>query len=381
MKFNVKAKTLLAQLVVVGKAIAPKSALQILSNFLFEVADGNLTITGSDTDNTVTTNIPVENADANGKFCIEAKRLTELLKALPDCNVTFMVNDATHEVRIKYEKGKFDLTAHPGSEYPLTDEIKPESIVGTLTMPTTQILNALDKVGFATSTDDLRPQMQGVLWDVTEDAIIFVATDTRVLGKYRSTQIAPGIVCNFILHSRAIPLVRALISKESNVTITITDNAIFFKGDSFKMRTCKVNGRFPDYNRVIPVNSPFSMEIDRTDLADAVDRVSICADPTHSLIRMQISPMDVLVSAQNINFNTSGSESVGCTYNGENMEIGFSASYLKNVLKAMDTRTITLKLTDNTRPGLFLPSENDEFGELTLLCMPMSLQSTTATQQ
>lgn len=145
------------------------------------------------------------------------------------------------------------------------------------------------------------------------------------------------------------------------------------------MRTCKVNGRFPDYNRVIPVNSPFSMEIDRTDLANAVDRVSICADPTHSLIRMKISPIDVLVSAQDISYNISGSESVACTYNGENMEIGFSASYIKSVLKAMNTRTITLKLTDNSRPGLFLPSENDEFGELTLLCMPMSLQPTTAT--
>lgn len=203
MNFNVKAKTLLAQLVVVGKAIAPKSAIQILSNFLFEVADGNLTITGSDTDNTVTTIIPVENADANGKFCIESKRLTELLKALPDCNVNFMVNDATHEVRIKYDNGKFDLTALPGNDYPISDDIKPESVVGTLTMPTSQILNALDKVEFATSTDDLRPQMQGVLWDVSEDAITFVASDTRVLGKYRSTQITPGIVCNFILHSVA----------------------------------------------------------------------------------------------------------------------------------------------------------------------------------
>lgn len=378
MKFNVKAKTLLAQLVVVGKAIAPKSALQILSNFLFELTDGTLTITGSDSDNVITTSIRVEDAEGNGRFCIESKRLTELLKVMPDCSVTFTINETTGEVRIKYEKGKFDLSSLKGEEYPQPEEINPDSVVGTLNMPTSQILNALDKVGFATSNDELRPQMNGVYWDIMEDAITFVATDTRVLAKYRSTQIAPGITCSFVLHSRAIPLVRALIGKSANVDVTITDKALYFKGESFTMRTCKVNGTFPNYNRVIPPNAPFTLDVDHNDLADAVDRVSICADPTHSLIRMKISPIDILVSAQDIGYNIGGSESVGCTYQGEELEIGFSSSYLKGVLKAINTRNITIKLTDATRPGIFLPSENDEFGELTLLCMPMSLQSTTA---
>lgn len=378
MKFNVKAKSLLAQLVVVGKAIAPKPAIQILSNFLFEVADGTLTITGSDTDNVITTKIAIEDADGNGKFCVESKRLVELLKAMPDCTVSFTVNENTHELRIKYDKGQFDLSAGVGSEYPMTDKVDEATVEGKLKMPTTQILNALDKVGFATTSDELRPILQGVLWDITEDAITFVATDTRVLGKYRSTQIAPGITTSFVLHSRAIPLVRALISKDANVEVTITERAIYFTGESFTMRTCKINGRFPDYNRVIPKDAPYTVEIDRNDLADAVDRVSICADPTHSLIRMKISPIDILVSAQDLSFNIGGSESVTASFNGSDMEIGFSSQYLKNVLKALNTRTITIKLTDGTRPGVFLPSENDEFGELTLLCMPMSLQSTTA---
>lgn len=375
MKFNVKAKSLLAQLVAVGKAISPKTTVKILSNFLFELADGTLTITGSDTENTITTTLALEYSEGNGKFCIESRRLIEILKALPNCDVTFTIDDENFAVGIKYDKGQFDMAAMSGNDYPKNDAIDPTSIIGTLTMAASQILEALDKVSFATSNDELRPIMNGVLWDVAENAITFVATDTHVLSKYRNTHTKPGAAFSFVLSGRAIPIVRALIGREANISITVTGNAIHIKGDSFSMKTCKVSGNYPNYNRVIPANPPYIIEVDRMELADAVDRVSICADAQQSLIRMKVSPMDIVVSAQDLGFNVGGSESVICSFSGSDMEIGFSATYLKGVLKTLNTQKIFLKLTGHNTPALFLPSENDEFGELTLLCMPMTINA------
>lgn len=374
MKFNIRTKTLLSQLVVVGKAIASKSTLSILNNFLMELDGETLTITGSDVDNVVTTRVSVQDAEGSGKFCIDAKRTTELMKAAPDGLATIIVDEATLAVTIKYTKGKFNLMGIKGDEYPLMEQPKEDAILGTITLPASQIINALDKVSFAAGTDDFRPQMQGVYWDIMEDAIVFVATDTRVLGKYRDTQTIPNAVSNFILSNRAIPLVRNIIAKEANVKIVHDDKSIFFEGENFTMRTAKVNGNYPNYNRVIPTDSPNKLTADRFELLDAVERVSLCADTTHALIKLSITPTEITVTAQDFNYSIAGTEQVSCDYNGNDMEIGFAAGYLKDVLKAITTQNISIRLSEPGRPAVFLPTENDEHGELTTLCMPLNIQ-------
>jgi len=344
-----------------------------LSNFLFVLEGNVLTITASDSDNVVVSRITVNDAEGAGKVCIDAKRVTELLKAMPDCPVSFDINDATLAVVIRYTNGKYNLSGLPGAEYPMAD-IDDSQTKGSFTLPASQILNAVDKVGFAVGNDELRQTLNGIYWDITEDAITFVATDSRVLAKYRSTQTAPGVTMSFNLPGKSVSLIRAFIGKQADVKLTVTERAAVFEGDDFKVRTTLYNGRYPDYNRVIPTNQPITVNIDRMDFANAITRVSICADAQLSLLRLKMTNGTLDVMAQDMSFNVGGEERITCDYAGDKLEIGFSSSYLKGVLNAMATQNIVMKLSTPDRPGLFLPAENDEYGELTLLCMPMSIQ-------
>lgn len=376
MKFSIQNKTLLSHMVSVGKVIGNKNAIAILGSFLFDLNGSTLTITGSDQENLITTRLAVEAAEGNGKFCIDAKRILSLLKATPDNLITMEIDDATLAVLIKYTNGQYDLVAQKGEEYPLGTDIDESAAVAELTLPASQITNCLGMVSFAVGSDDFRPNLQGVFWDVMEDAIVFVATDTRQLAKYRSTQTAPGVKCSFILPAKTVAVINNIIGKESSVKITVCDKCVYFVGENFSIRAALLNGRYPDYNRVIPKDNNKVITIDRVALSNAVKRVSLCADNQYNTIQFALSPMDVLVSAQDINFGMGGKESVPCTYTGgDDMHIGFSGSYLSGLLDTLSTAEINIKLSDQSRPGLFLPAENDEFGELTLLCMPTSISN------
>lgn len=372
MKFTINSKALLSRLVAAGKTVSNRPSISILGNFLFALDGKTVTITASDTDNVVISRIEANDAEGAGSVCIDAKRVTELLKAMPECPVVFEIDDNTLAVIIRYTNGKYNLSGLPSIDYPI-GEADETGIKGVFAMPASQILKGLDIVGFATADDELRPILNGVYWDITEDAVTFVASNTRVLAKYRSTQTAPGKVISFNLPSKSISLIHACIGKQTDVKLTVSERFAIFEGSDFKVRSTLYKGRYPDYNRAIPLNPPTAITVDRMDFANAINRVAICADVQSSLLRLKIGDGKIDVVAQDISFNIGGEEKVMCDYFGTPIEIGFSSIYLKGVLNAMNTKNIVIKLSEANRPGLFLPAENDEHGELILLCMPISI--------
>lgn len=378
MKFSINSKILLSRLVASGKAISNRPTISILGCFMFSLEESEsdiktLSITASDSDNTVISRVEVSAAEGSGKVCIDAKRITELLKSMPDCPVSFNVDEETKTVYIRHQKGKYNLSGLSANEYPLNDNIDPATIVGTLSLPASQIMSAFDKVGFAVGNDDLRPQMNGIFWDIKPDSITFVASDTHVLAKYRSTQTVPGVETSFILPGRSLSLIRAFISKQTQVNVTTTKKLVIFEGTDFKVISTLLNGNFPNYNRVIPQNQPSIITVDRNDFSDAINRVSIFADNQNSLLRFKISTDRIDAIAQDLCYNVGGEECISCEYVGNDVEIGFSSSYLKGLINALDTQKIVIKILSHDRPGVFIPSENDEYGELTLLCMPITI--------
>ena len=380
MKFSINSKVLLSRLVASGKAINNRPTISILGCFLFSLEESEsdiktLSITASDVDNTVLSRVEVSAAEGSGKVCMDAKRITELLKSMPDCPISFNIDEESKTVIIRHPKGKYNLSGLSANEYPLNDNIDPEAIKGSFSLPASQIVSAFDKVGFAVGNDELRPQICGVFWDIKPDAITFVATDTRVLAKYRSTQTAPGVETSFILPSRSLSLIRASIGKQAQVKVTVTKNLAIFEGTDFKVLTTLLNGNYPNYNRVIPQGQSAIITVDRNDFSDAINRVSIFADNQNSLLRFNISADRIDAIAQDLSYNVGGEESIACEYGGDNMEIGFSSSYLKGLINALNTQKIVIKLSSFDRPGLFIPSENDEYGELTLLCMPVNISN------
>lgn len=373
MKFNVPSKTLYNYVSSVSKVINSKNALAILNNFLFVIQDDTLTITASDLENRLTARVPVMGVEGNGSFCIDARRLVDLLKEMPDQGITFEIDDNTLAVEITYPSGNYSLIAFNGNEYPVEKNENDDNDSIQFNCPTEQIIKGIDNTLFAVGNDDLRPQMMGILWDIKPDAITFVATDTRKLVKYRNEMSAPGVEGSCIFPIKPATVIKNVFAKEQEVKVTIEPKSATFESPSFTF-TCRfIKGTFPDYNRVIPTGNPYTLTIDRQSFLNAVRRVGVFVDPGHGLVKFKLTPDKVILKAQDNNYQTSAWESVPCDFTGSEMVIGFSAPYLIEIFNTLSTSDIILKLSDPSRPGLFLPTENDNDSELLMLLMPMTV--------
>lgn len=372
MKFNVKSKELYSALSAVGKVINSKNSLTILNNFLFDVTDEYLYVTASDLENTLTARVAITDVEDPGKFCADAKRSIELFKELPEMTINFHV-DENLAIKIDYPGGNFNFVGIDGNEYPATGDEIPSNDAIKFLAPSTQLIDGLQNTLFAVGTDDLRPQMMGVYLDIKQDGIIFVATDTRKLVKYTNKTSAPGVECSCILPSKPANIIKNIFGKHDNINITVGTKSAIFSDEVYTLNCRFIKGVFPDYNRVIPQNNPYVIQVDRQLMLNAVRRVAVFVDPSHGLIKMKITPEMIEMKAQDSNFCTLGRENVPCSFNGSSMIIGFGAPYLIELFDTISTTDAIIKLADPSRPGIFLPEENEPDTELIMLLMPMTV--------
>jgi DNA polymerase-3 subunit beta len=215
--------------------------------------------------------------------------------------------------------------------------------------------------------------MMGILLDIKEDAITFVATDTRKLVKYRNWQSAPGVEGSFILPAKPANIIKNAFAKEGNINVVVNSKSATFESDGFKFNCRLIKGNFPDYNRVIPANNPYVLTVDRISMLNAVRRVGVFVDPGHGLVKFRLTPESAEMKAQDNNFCTSGREVVPCSFSGNEMIIGFSAPFLIDIFSTISTANVVVKLSDPSRPGVFLPEEDAKDSELLMLLMPMTV--------
>lgn len=373
MKFNVSSKTLYSYVSAVSKVINSKNALTVLNNFLFELNDNTLTITASDLENTLVASLEVMNAEGEGKFCVDARRIVDLLKEMPDQGMEFTINDDNLSVEIKYNNGNYAFIALNGNEYPSNEDATDADGVFKFTYPADQILKGIDNTLFAVGNDDLRPQMMGILWDIKPDSITFVATDTRKLVRYRNSVGEPGFEGSFILPVKPATVIKNVFAKESEIKVTVSPKSVTFESAAYKFNCRFIKGSFPDYNRVIPTNNPYVIAVDRHSFLNAVRRVGVFVDQGHGLVKFKIESDKMTLRATDNNFCTSAREEVPCDFTGKEMVIGFSAPYLIEISGTISTDDLVIKLSDPSRPGVFLPSDEKEGDELLMLLMPMTV--------
>lgn len=374
MKFNVSSKALYAAASAVSKVINSKNRITILNNFLFNVSDDTLSITASDLENTLSTKVEIQNVEGEGKFCIDARRVVDLLKELPDMGITVKVDDETLAIEIEYPGGMFSFAGYNGDEYPKTEEENADGTKCEFDVPAEMIIKGIDNTLFAIGTDDVRPQMKGILWDIKEDGITFVATDTRKLVKYQNTMAAPGQTCSCIMPLKPSTIIKSIFAKEEAVHVMIEPKSATISTEHFTFNCRFIKGNFPDYNRVIPTVNPYVLTIDRQSLLNAVKRVGVFVDPGHGLVKFKITSTEIMMKAQDNNFCTSARETIPCDFTGTEMVIGFSAPYLIEIISTISTTNLVVKLSDPSRPGVFVPEENEKDSELMMLLMPMTVQ-------
>ncbi len=372
MKFNVPSKTLLSFVSAVGKVINTKNALTILNNFLFILEGDTLTVKASDMENSLMGRLEVTEAEGSGSFCLDGHRMVDLLKEMPDQGITFEIDDENMEVKITYPNGVYNTMAINGVEYPTVEPTETEGAVNFV-CSTEQVMKGIENTIFAVGSDQLRPQMMGILWDVKPDRIIFVATDTRKLVRYTNALSAPGCECSFILPNKAATVIKNVFSREAEVRVSVTEKSILFESASYTFDCRVIKGSFPPYDRVIPQNNPYSLTVDRLSFINAVRRVGVFGDGGNGLVKFKLAPDSLTLRAQDNSYGTSGWESVPCQYDGNEMLIGFSAPWLIEIFNVINTPDVTMKLMDPGRSAVCLPSESEPESELLIVLMPMSV--------
>ncbi len=374
MKFKVASKALYSTLSGVSKVINSKNTLSILDNFHWSVQDGFLVITASDSENTLTAKVAISDVQGEGDFCVNARRISDIAKELPDVDVEFDINESTYAMKISFPGGNFDMVTLEGAQYPQTIEASDPDVSFDMLCPATQILSGIENTLFAVGSDELRPQMMGILWDIKEDGITFVATDTRKLVRYVDRTSAPGMTASCILPVKPAVILKSLLGKDEEVSVTISPRSAVFRTESLTLTSRFIKGNFPDYNRVIPTSNPFTVTVDRGAILTAVRRVSVCADPGHGLVKFRFSPTRVEMKVDDPNVNTFAHEEVPCDFTGQEMVIGFCAAYLIEIFSTLSTDNVILKLADPSRPGVFQPEDNEENTDLVVILMPMTVQ-------
>lgn len=373
MKFVVPSKALYTVTSGVGKVINSKNALTILNNFLFAIEDNKLTITGCDTENALTGTIEVLEVEGSGKFCIDARRLIELLKELPDQPLTIDVNDNTYETLIKYPGGDYNMVAISGDQYPEYKKEEDDQEPITFVCPSAQLLRGMEKTLFAVGSDDFHPQMMGVLLDVMPDNITFVATDTHKLVRYIDSTSQPGVTAKSIMPAKPASILKSLLPAEGNVNVTMSAKSATFEFNGYVFNCRFIKGNYPPYNRVIPRNNPYVLRVDRQRFLNAVRRVGVFVDPGFGLEKFKITNDLIFIKSSDANMQSAGNEKLDCEYSGSELIIGFSAPYMIEICNNISTDEIIMYLADPSRPGVICPSENPEGTDLLTILMPMNV--------
>ncbi len=372
MKFVISSNTMLTRLQAVSKVIGGKNVQPILDNILLVATEGMLYATASDKETTMEAKIELESLEEEGRITIPAKRLLDILKEFPEQPLTFDINTETNEVKIISEKGEFSVPGESAEDYPIQSALGENS--NELTTKCGLVLEGIVKTIFATANDELRPVMNCILIEMNEDNFTFVASDAHKLVRYKrfDAKSENGQFTLVLPKKPALMLKNILPKDDSELRLSFNDKMACFVFGNYKMTSTLVEGRFPNYNAVIPQNNPKKVIMEKKELYNSLRRVSVMASEVSNLVKFEVSDNRIIISAQDMDYSMSGHETLSCQYEGESMAIGFRAAFVLEILSNIESENMVQELSDPTRPGLFLPYENEDKDEdLLMLLMPM----------
>lgn len=372
MKFIVSSTALSNHLQAVSRVINTKNALPILDCFLFELQDGTLSVTVSDSETTMVTTLPVTESDTDARFAVTAKTLLDALKEIPEQPLTFEVDTRSLEIMIQYQNGKYSLMGQNADEFPQSAMLGGNAV--RVKIDAQVLLNGINRAVFATADDELRPVMNGIYFDITTEDITMVASDGHKLVRCKTLAAKGNERAAFILPKKPASLIKNLLSKEQGtVTIEFDERNAVFTLENYWMVCRLIEGRYPNYNSVIPQANPYKVTVDRQQLMGALRRVSIFSSSASNLIKLTIQENLIVISGQDIDFSTSAEETLVCQYTGNPMSIGFKSTFLIDILNNISADEVIVELADPSRAGIVVPVEQEENEDLLMLLMPMML--------
>jgi DNA polymerase III subunit beta len=369
MNFIISSTNLLRHLQSISGVLTTNNTYPIIDNFLFDLSDKELTISASDLETTMITTTEVESTD-HGNVCIPAKMLLEILKNLPEQPCTFTVTDK-NQVSITYDNGKSSMPCFNGAEFPKLPRLDNKN---STRLNGDVLAKAIQKTLFATGNDDLRPVMSGVYCQFTPSEATFVATDAHKLVRYKRTDSISTGSSAFILPKKPLNMLKNNLRGDEEVLIEFNDsNAIFSFNDM--MIVCRlVDGKYPNYEAVIPKENPNVLTANRLQFLSAVKRVSVFSNKTTHQVRLSLAGAELSLTAEDLEFQNEAKERLTCVYDGDDMEIGFNSRFLLEMLNNLDSEEIKLSMSEPSRAGLLTPaSYTNENEEILMLVMPVMI--------
>ncbi len=372
MKFIVSSSYLLKQLQVLGGVINNSNTLPILDNFLFELNHNTLTVSASDLETTMSAKLDVESGD-EGTIAVPAKLLLDTLKTFPEQPLTFIVED-NNTIEISSNHGKYALAYANGEEFPRAVELEDPSAT---TISGEILSTAISKTIFASGNDDLRPVMSGVFFQFSTENLTFVATDAHKLVKYAREDVKASQSAEFIMPKKPLNLLKGILAgNEADVLIEYNEANAKFSFDNTQLICRLIDGKYPNYEAVIPKENPNKLTIDRTQFLNSVRRVSIFSNKTTHQIRLKIAGAELNISAEDIDYSNKAEERLTCDYQGDDMQIGFNSRFLSEMLNNLNANEVQLEMSLPNRAGILTPIDGlDEGEQVTMLVMPVMLNS------
>lgn len=372
MRFIVSSSLLSKNLTALSGVLNTSNTLPILDDFLFELKDNTLLITASDLETTMTVSIPLEKAEDPGSVTIPAKILIDTLKTFGDIPVQFTINKETLGVEISAGEGKYKLSGHKSDEFPVAPELEGTTVIK---IDADLLVNAVNKTLFAAGNDELRPVMSGVFFELTPDDITCVATDAHKLVRYKRTDFSAPESASYIMPKKPLNQLKSILSSiEGEVTIEYNQTNAVFTFENVSMTCRLIDGKYPNYEAVIPTDNPHKLTVDRVSLLNSIRRVAIFANQSTHQVRFKLSGKELLLSAEDIDFSNEAKERLTCSYEGEDMEIGFNSRFLQEMLNNIDSEEITIEMSAPNRAGIMHPvTKQNEAEDILMLVMPVML--------
>tara|TARA_R110001592_G_scaffold341292_1_gene630155 strand:- start:1991 stop:3109 length:1119 start_codon:yes stop_codon:yes gene_type:complete len=372
MKFIVSSSQLLKQLQVLGGVINSNNTLPILDNFLFELSKNELKVSASDLETTMSAVVEVE-SDSKGSIAVSARLLLDTLKTFPDQPLTFKT-EGESAIEISSDQGKYDMAFFGGEEFPKAVTLAAPS---TTVIPSAILANAISKTIFAAGNDDLRPVMSGVFFQFSPESLTFVATDAHKLVKYTRTDVTANESAEFIMPKKPLNLLKGILNgSDSDVSIEYNNSNAKFTFDNFVLVCRLIDGKYPNYEAVIPKENPNKLTVDRASFLNSVKRVSIFSSKTTHQIRLKMAGTELNISAEDLDYANKADERLSCDYLGDDMQIGFNSRFLSEMLNNLNSNDVLIEMSLPNRAGILTPIDGTDEGEqVTMLVMPVMLNS------
>lgn len=373
MKFIISSTSLLRNLQKISGVLSTSSTLPILEDFLFELMENKLKITASDLQTTISVELDVDMSEDSGVVAIPAKMLLDIMKTFPELPVTINIDMETLGIELFAGEGKYKLVGHKSDEFPQIPTLENTTEIN---LSSSLLVSAFNKTLFATGNDELRPVMSGVLCEIIDDKLTFVATDAHKLVRYSRADVKPETNASFILPKKPLNHLKNIMPDDDEIEVKMefndTNAVLVFEDITL---TCRlIDGKYPNYEAVIPSQNPFKLNVDRKSLLNALRRVAIFGSKSTHQVRFKITGKELVLTAEDIDFSSEAKERLTCSYDGEDIEIGFNSRFMQEMLSTLESDNVIIEMSAPNRAGILLPEQKEDDPEdILMLIMPVML--------